>query len=129
VRAFTGAEIYLARRVPSLAAAAVRCGSNVGYIKAAIVLLQDEPALHSQQTRESVLAGRVPLLAAAREVRKRQKAGRVTVEEMTATWRAWPPALRATFGREVGISEIWDFAIAPVISEGRGKRVHTIAAE
>src|SRR5262249_14113184 len=69
-RAFTAAEIYLDRRVPSLAAAAMHCGSNVPYVQAAIILIQDETAPHPQRMRQSVLEGRVPLLAAAHEARQ-----------------------------------------------------------
>jgi hypothetical protein len=48
---------------------------------------------------------------------------------MTAAWWSWTPALRATFGREVGISDIWDFSIAPVLNEERGEPAHAVAAE
>src|SRR5262245_22600246 len=93
-RAFTGAELYLNRTAPTLAAAAACCGSNVQYVQAAIVLIQDETALHPQRMRQSILEGRVPLLAAAHEARRRQKAERVTVEEMAARWRCWTPEQR-----------------------------------
>jgi hypothetical protein len=63
-RAFTGAELYLNKTAPTLAAAAACCGSNVQYVQAAIVLIQD------QKIRRSVLEGRVPLLAAAHEMRR-----------------------------------------------------------
>src|SRR5215831_10026569 len=96
-RAFTGAELYLNRTASTLAVAAACCGSNVPYIRAAIVLIQDETA------RQSVLEGRVPLLAAAHEARQRQEAARVSVEEMTAAWRGWTPGQRAQFGRAVGV--------------------------
>jgi hypothetical protein len=111
-----------------LAAAAMHCGSNVQYVQAAIVLIQDETTLHPQRMRESVLEGRVSLLEAAHETRQRQEAARVTVEKMAATWRCWTPAQRANFGRIVGVAEIWDDAIEPVISE-RGELAHAIAAE
>jgi hypothetical protein len=128
VRAFTGAEIYLDKKVPNLAAAAMHCGSNVQYVQAAIVLIQAE-ALHPWKMRQSVLEGRVPLLAAAHEARRRQKAARVTVEEMTAAWRGWTSSQRAYFGRSVGVAEIWDFSIVPVISEERGELACAVAAE
>jgi len=75
------------------------------------------------------LRGRVPLLAAAHEVRRRQKAARATVEEMAASWRCWTPGQRANFGRAVGVAEIWDDAIAPVVGEERGELARAIAAE
>jgi hypothetical protein len=106
----------------------MRCGSNVPYVQAAIVLIQDETALHPQRMRQSVLEGRAPLLAAAHEARRRQRAERVTVEEMVASWRYWTPRQRANFGRAVGVAEIWDDAIAPVVGEEPGKRARTVAA-
>ena len=112
-----------------MAVAAMHCGSNVPYIQAAIVLIQDKTALDPQRTRQSVLEGRVPLLAAARAARQRQKAERVTVEEMVASWRRWTPGQRANFGRTVGAAEIWDQAIVPVIGEGCGERARAVAAE
>jgi hypothetical protein len=112
-----------------LAAAAMRCGSNVPYVQAAIILIQDETAPHPQRVRQSVLEGRVPLLAAAHEARQRQKAARVTVEEMVASWRCWTPGQRASFGRAIGVAEIWDDAIAPVVSEEGGELARAVAAE
>ena len=44
---------------------------------------------------------------------------RVTVDEAVLAWRSWTPEQRAEFGRGAGISEIWDCAISPVISEER----------
>jgi hypothetical protein len=43
----------------------------------------------------------------------------VTVDEAVASWRKWSREQRAEFGRGAGISEIWDCAISPVISEER----------
>jgi hypothetical protein len=104
-----------------LAAAAMHCGSNVQYVQAAIVLIQDETALHPQRMWQSVLEGRVPLLAAAHEARRRQEAARVTVKKMAAAWRHWTPTQRASFGRTVGVAELWDHSIVPAIGEGRSE--------
>jgi hypothetical protein len=68
-RAFAAAEIYLDKKVPSLAAAAMHCGSNVQYVRAAIVLIQNATA-KPQELRQWVLEGRMPLLAAARAARQ-----------------------------------------------------------
>src|SRR5215813_12528567 len=81
-RAFTAAEIYIDKRVPTLAAAALHCGASVPYIQAAIILIRDATAPHPQGVRQSVLEGRASLLAAARAARRRQEAARVTVEKM-----------------------------------------------
>ena len=40
-RAFTGAELYLDKRFPTLAKTATASGSNVGYVRAALVLIKD----------------------------------------------------------------------------------------
>jgi hypothetical protein len=117
-RAFTAAELYLNKTAPTLAAAAIRCGSSLGYLQAALVLLKDQTA-----SIDPVLVGDVPLLEAAHQVRRRQKAERITVEEMTTAWRSWSPGQRARFGREVGISDLWDHSIVPTISEERGELV------
>src|SRR5262245_6417653 len=66
VRGFTGARLYLNSAVPTLEAAAEACGSNVAYIQAAIILLKAENASLIQD----VVAGRVPILQAAREAHR-----------------------------------------------------------
>jgi hypothetical protein len=43
----------------------------------------------------------------------------VTVDEAVASWQKWSPAQRAEFGRGAGVANIWDDAIAPVITEER----------
>jgi hypothetical protein len=114
-RAFTAAEIYLDKRVPSLAAAAMHCGSNVQYVQAAIVLIQNETA-KPQQMRQWVLEGRMPLLAAAHAAKQ------------LASWRRWMKQ-RVQFGRNVGITEVWADAIVPALGEERGELVRAVAAE
>jgi hypothetical protein len=115
VRATTGARLYLEKQVPTLAVAAEACGSNVHYIRAAVDLLKaDDPS-----PLNLAMAGWVSLTGAADQERRRLKAPRVSVDEAVASWRVWTPAQRAEFGRGAGISEIWDCAISPVISEER----------
>jgi hypothetical protein len=115
VRATTGARLYLDGRVSSLAAATEACGSNIFYIRAAIVLLKAaDPSL-----LKSAMAGLVSLPEAADQERRRRKAPRVTVDEVVQTWRVWTPEQRAEFGRGAGIAELWDDAISPVVSEQR----------
>jgi hypothetical protein len=99
-------RVYLDKRFPTLAKAAEACGSNVQYVRAAVVMM----------VRESVLVGHVPLLAAANLARQRQKAERVTVDEAVTSWRKWTPEQRADFGRGAGIADVWDYAIAPAIT-------------
>ena len=126
-RAFAGARLWMRHPVvPSTQAEAARLvGSTPAYVAAAaIVINAATPGLI-----EDVLRGRVPLLAAAHEVRRRQKAARATVEEMAASWRCWTPGQRANFGRAVGVAEIWDDAIAPALGEERGELARAVAAE
>jgi hypothetical protein len=115
VRAFTGARLYLDKQVPTLVQAAEGCGSNVHYVRAAIVVIEDG----SLNEQALVLTGHLPLLEAADQVRQRRKGERIPVDEAVLAWRAWTPEQRAEFGRGAGISEIWDCAISPVINEER----------
>jgi len=124
--AFAGAKLWMHKPVvPSTQAEAARLvGSTPAYVAAAATVINAAtPGLI-----ENVLRGRVPLLAAAHEARRRQNAKR-TVEEMVASWRCWTPGQRANFGRAVGVAEIWDDAIAPVVGEERGELARAIAAE
>ena len=114
-RAFTAAEIYLDKKVPSLAAAAMHCGSNVPYVQAAIVLIQNATA-RPQRMRQWVLEGRMPLLAAAHAAKQ------------LASWRRWMKQ-RVQFGRNVGITEVWADAIVPALGEERGDLARAVAAE
>jgi hypothetical protein len=52
-------------------------------------------------------------------VQRRLNGKHVTVAEAVASWRSWTAEQRVQFGRGAGISEIWDCAISPVISEER----------
>jgi hypothetical protein len=115
MRAFTGARLYLDKKAPTLIRAAEDCGSNVQYVRAAIVVIEDG-SLHEQAL---VLTGHLPLLVAANQVRQRRKAERIPVDRAVLAWRSWTPEQRAEFGRGAGISEIWDCAISPVINEER----------
>src|SRR5262249_51324727 len=115
VRAFTAAGLYLNEQVPTLTAAAERCGSNVLYVRAAIVLIKHEALIEPGR----VLRGHVPLLVAANQAWRQRKVKDITVDEAVMSWRRWTPEQRIAFGRGAGVSEIWDHAIAPVVSEER----------
>ena len=88
IRAFTAAELYLDKRFSTLAEAAEACGSNVQYVRAAIVLKQDDtaPMVVRMMVRELVLVGHVPLLAAANQARRRHR--RRSASLSTRRWRA-----------------------------------------
>ena len=101
VRAFTAARLYLNDdAVPTLAAAAESCGSNVAYVRAAITLVKtDNPALVSD-----VLAGQVPILQAAAQVRP-------VVDLVTAYREAKDPD-RVAFARACGAEAIFNVLVA-----------------
>jgi hypothetical protein len=40
----------------------------------------------------------------------------VTVGDAAEAWRGWSPQQRAAFGQLVGIAELWDFAISPLVT-------------
>jgi hypothetical protein len=112
VRAFTAAGLYRDKKVPTLVRAAEDCGSNVNYVRTAVAVLKDG----SLNEQALVLTGHLPLLEAANQARLRRK---IPVDEAVLAWRSWSPEQRAAFGRHAGISELWDCAISPVITEQR----------
>jgi hypothetical protein len=118
VRAFTAAGLYLNEQVPTLTAAAERCGSNVLYVRAAIVLIKHETLIE----QERVLRGQVPLLEAANQAWRQRKVKDITVDEAVMSWRRWTPEQRAEFGRGAGIAELWDSAIVPSMDEQRASQ-------
>jgi hypothetical protein len=66
IRAMTAAKLYMDKSVPTLAAAATSCGSNVPYVRAGVALIKTENIiLAGRATR-----GHVSLLKAAREARR-----------------------------------------------------------
>jgi hypothetical protein len=116
IRAFAAAQLYLGKKVRTLAKAAARCGSNLRYVRAAVLLIKTG----NRSISESVLDGHLPLLEAADRVRLQRKAPRsLSVDAAVASWRRWTPEQRAEFGRGTGVAEVWDHAIAPVINEER----------
>jgi hypothetical protein len=66
LRAITAGRLYLAGTIPNLLEAAESCGSNVQYVRAAIVVLKSE----NSTLLEHVLRGHFPLLAAASQVER-----------------------------------------------------------
>jgi hypothetical protein len=66
LRAITAARLYASGTIPNLIKAAESCGSNVHYIRAAIILLRSKDSV----LLDRVLRGHIPLLAAASQVRR-----------------------------------------------------------
>jgi hypothetical protein len=89
--------------LPTLAAAAIACGSNVRYVSAAVTLLRSEnSALLSR-----ALCGTMPLLAVASEAKR--------VASLVSAYRAASADDLAAFTRIIGPANVWDNTIAPVI--------------
>jgi hypothetical protein len=55
-------------------------------------------------------------------IQRRLNGKHVTVDQAVEGWRSWTAEQRAQFGRSAGISDIWDCAIAPVITEERSQQ-------
>lgn len=100
LRAATGGRLYLNKAVPTLAYAAECVGSNVAYIKAAIVLLKAEDLTLLNQA----LRGHVPLLAAARQAR--------CLVELIAAYRSAGDPDRVAFARACGVDTLFETLVA-----------------
>jgi hypothetical protein len=103
MRALSGARRYLNGEVPTLDAAAAWCGSNVTYVRAAVILIKSENTVLMRQ----VLGGEYPLLAAARDMQK--------LAELVTAFRRAPFAARVAFARTVGPSTLFDNTLVPAL--------------
>jgi hypothetical protein len=88
---------------PTLAAAAFACGSNAGYVKAAITLIRSENAT----LLERVLAGDMPLLAAARQAKQ--------IADLVTAYRAASGANRIEAAKTIGADVLFDEAVVPAL--------------
>jgi hypothetical protein len=104
LRAFTAAQLYLApENTFDLAECALRCGSGVVYVRAAIVLLEhDDPTLI-----DAVVHGRINILAAAKPIAAEMR--------LVAAFTAASPKARAAAGARIGSAAVWDSLIVPTI--------------
>jgi hypothetical protein len=103
LRALTGARLYLNGEVPTLEAAAACCGSGVVYVRAAVVLVKTE----NSTMLMDVLAGTVPLLAAAKQLKH--------IAKLVDDYRRANAAELITFGKTVGVGDVWDHVINPAL--------------
>src|SRR5262249_23197438 len=103
VRAHFAATAYLEGRVSSLAAAAEVTGSNVPYVQALVALLKSEDT----SLLKSVLAGEMPVLVAARLVKRRAT--------LIAAYRSATPTDHVEFAKAVGPSELFDTLVIPAL--------------
>jgi iron only hydrogenase large subunit-like protein len=99
----TAAGLYLDNLVPSLAVAALCCGSCITYIQAAIILLQSE----NETMLERALRGRMPLVAAAKQVKQ--------VANLVTAYRTASATDRVAFAKTVGPTALFDSTLAPAI--------------
>jgi hypothetical protein len=101
VRAFTGATLYLNGFVPTLAAAAEACGSNVPYVRDAIAILQSKDG---ERLKARVLKDHVSLLAAARQVKP--------VADALRLYNKMNPEMRRAFFSAAGSDRVLDDLVA-----------------
>jgi hypothetical protein len=104
LRAFTAAQLYLApENTFGLAECALRCGSGVAYVRAAIVLLE-----HADLALiDAVVYGRINILVAAKPIAAETK--------LIAAFTAASPKARAAAGAKLGPGVIWDTMVVPTI--------------
>jgi hypothetical protein len=103
LRGITAARLVAMGLATSLQEAATVCGSCPMYVAAAVTLLKAEnPVLI-----ERVLAGRVSLLAAARQARP--------TSALVHAYRQASDADRVAFVRTVGAAALFDGAVAPAL--------------
>jgi hypothetical protein len=94
LRAITAGKLYASGAIPSLALAAVSCGSNVAYVKAAVILIKSEAQL------DRVLKGHIPLPAAAAQAKR--------VADLVSAYRSANNKDRIAFIRTCGTDRIFD---------------------
>jgi hypothetical protein len=99
LRAVTAARLYASGGV-SLARAAECCGSNVLYLRAAIVLLKTENAA----LLDRVLRGRESLTAAANRAQH--------VADLMSAYRGASDADRVTFARTAGMDALLNMLVS-----------------
>src|SRR5262245_11762840 len=103
VRALTAAALYGDGQVPSLAAAALGCGSCVTYVQAALILLRSE----NVTMLERAVHGQIPLCKAARQIKR--------VAALVNAYRTAGAADRVVFAKTIGPTTLFDSALVPAI--------------
>jgi hypothetical protein len=106
LRGFTAAKLYRApENELTLGEAALRCGSCLHYVQAALVLFEHaDPALIDR-----VIRGKVNILTAAESVKAEVK--------LTAAFRAASPQVRIAAAAKIGVDVLWDGMIEPLIGD------------
>jgi hypothetical protein len=94
LRAFTAATLYASGSAPSVAAAAVCCGSCVQYVRAAVILQRSE----NTSLIKEVVAGRVDLQRAGAQARR--------VADLISAYRRAADEDRVSFARACDAEQI-----------------------
>jgi hypothetical protein len=102
LRSVTAAKLYIAGTTPNLLKAAESCGSNVTYVRAAVVVLRAENSV----LLDRVLRGHIPLLAAASQVEK--------LVGLIAAYNAASEQDHVAFARAAGPDRLFDEAVQAV---------------
>jgi hypothetical protein len=103
VRALTAAQLYLDGKVPSLAAAALSCGSCRTYVQAALILLRSENATMVERVRR----GHLLLPVAAKQMKQ--------VADLVAAYRIARGEDRVLFAKIIGPTTLFDTALVPAL--------------
>lgn len=105
VRALTAARLYLDGQVPSLAAAALCCGSCRAYVQAALILIKSE----NMTLIERVRRGHVPLPTAAKQMKQ--------LADLVNAYRTAGAADRVAFAKTIGPTTLFDSALVPQFAD------------
>jgi hypothetical protein len=103
LRAVTGARVYKAGEAKTLPKAAAMSGSCPAYVQAALVLIEAD----NHTLIDQVLTGRLPILAAARQVKQLSK--------LVDAYRAASASDRIAFGQAIGVTTLFDHSVAPLL--------------
>jgi hypothetical protein len=104
VRAVIAGLLYHDGWAPTLATAVAACGSNISYVRAAIVLLRHNDRL----LIDAVLGGTISILEAARKVQPLVK--------LRDAYRAAHPNDRIDWARSEGAEKIFTDVLVPAIT-------------
>ena len=99
LRAITAAKLYSTGGITTLEKAAESCGSNISYVRAAIVLLKAE----NVTLLNRVLSGDAPLVGAAQQAQR--------MADLISAYRSANYADRVAFVRTCGTDAIFDVLV------------------
>ena len=103
IRALTAAGLIINGTAPTVAAAAERCGSNPAYVRAGVAILRSE----NKSLLVDVINGRLPLVAAAREVQR--------LSVLVSAYRKASANDRVSFARTIGPTTLFDNDLCPAL--------------